>query len=223
MLVNRWDNSKPQPRLADILVELVDECGLYHFGLLGCSSSPNGGGLGITCDSDFGAIGIDCAGTVALRTAVDSNAASCDRRRRSDIHCCRGVLSGLREDREVSCFAGAICRSGESGPGRWGVGETTHDGRKGEARGRLKWATTTVTATADEPTIVAGVYSFDEENEVRNGAEGVDEKANRTRSIWPLETRSWREKRAIGKAREGQRGADQHRSSDTWSIIAPAN
>jgi hypothetical protein len=67
---------------------------------------------------------------------VDSNAASCDRGWRSDIHCCWGVLSGLREDREVSCLAGTICRSGESGPGRWGIGETTHDGRKGETRGR---------------------------------------------------------------------------------------
>jgi hypothetical protein len=56
-----------------------------------------------------------------------------------------------------------------------------------------------VTATADEPTIVASIYSFGEVNEVRNGAEGGGEKANRTRSTQPLQTRSWREKRAIGK------------------------
>lgn len=144
-------------KLVDVLVKLVDECGLYHFGLLGCSSSPNGRVLGITGNPDFGAIGVDCAGPVAIGTAVNRHSTRGDRGWRSDLHGCRGVLSGLRENGEVSRVAGTICRSGEGGPGGRGIGETTHVGRKGETRGRQKRAA--MGGEGDgEPTIVAGIY-----------------------------------------------------------------
>lgn len=112
----------------------MDKSGLYHFGLLGCCSSPNGRVLGIARESDFGTIAVG-ASAVAFGTAMDRDPAGC-RGWRSNLHCCRRVLSRLRENGEVSCFAGTICRSGEGGPGGWGIGETTHVGRKGEVSGR---------------------------------------------------------------------------------------
>lgn len=58
---------------SNVLVKLVDKCGLYHFGLLGCCSSPHGRVLGITRDADFRAIGVNCASAVAIGTAMDRN------------------------------------------------------------------------------------------------------------------------------------------------------
>lgn len=111
-----------------VLVELMNKGSLYHFRLLGCSSSPNGRVWGITRVPELSTVGTHCA-PVAIGATMDSHPRR-GRGRRGDLHF-GGMMDGGRKDRDVSCFARSICRP-ERISGRW-IGETAHDEKlKGE-------------------------------------------------------------------------------------------
>lgn len=104
-----------------VLVKLMNESSLYHFRLLGCSSSPNRWVWGITGVPDLSTVGTHCA-PVAVGATVDSHPRR-GRGGRGDLHF-GGMMNGGRKDRDVSCFARSICRP-ERISGGW-IGETTH-------------------------------------------------------------------------------------------------
>lgn len=81
LVTGAWNVPEP----TNVLVELMNERSLYHFGLLGGSSSPNGRIRWIARVPRFGAIGV-YGQPIRVWTAVDRHAAGRRGRRGSELH-----------------------------------------------------------------------------------------------------------------------------------------